>query len=74
MDDTKDTQKTSALSVFLDGQTRTNPFGLNRAAERAYRRAERIASPTTHESHTGYGEYTGEIRVRHGLLSDTGTA
>ena len=44
MDDIKDTQKTNTLSVILDAQTRTNPFGMNRAAERAYRRAERICA------------------------------
>lgn len=73
MDDTKDTQKTSALSVFLDGQTRTNPFGLNRAAERAYRRAERICAAaymlTSHIPDTE--NIRGEVRVSGmGLLSD----
>ena len=45
MDDTKDNQKNKSISVFLDGQViRTNPFGSNRAAERAYRRVERICA------------------------------
>ncbi len=45
MDDNKDIQKTDALSRFLDTQpVRTNPFGDNRAGERAYRRAERIVA------------------------------
>ena len=73
MDDTKDIQKTAALSVFLDGQTKTNPFGLNRAAERAYRRAERICAAvyllTSHIPDTE--NIRGEIRVSGtGLLSD----
>lgn len=73
MDDTKDTQKVTALSVFLDGQTRTNPFGLNRAAERAYRRAERICAAiyllTSHIPETE--SIRSEIRTSGtGLLSD----
>ena len=73
MDDTKDIQKTSALSVFLDGATRTNPFGLNRAAERAYRRAERICAAayllTSHIS--DMENIRGEVRISGtGLLSD----
>ncbi len=45
MDDIKDIQKTESLSRFLDTQTvRVNPFGANRAADRAYRRSERIAA------------------------------
>lgn len=45
MDDIKDIQRTDSVSKFLDQQSlRTNPFGENRAADRAYRRAERIAS------------------------------
>ncbi|OGG52860.1 hypothetical protein A3C20_00470 [Candidatus Kaiserbacteria bacterium RIFCSPHIGHO2_02_FULL_55_25] len=73
MDDTKDIQKNNSLSVFLDGQTRTNPFGLNRAAERAYRRAERIcAAAYLLTSHIpGTENIRGEVRVSGtGLLSD----
>jgi len=45
MDDIKDIQKTDSISKFIDQyNVRTNPFGENRAAERAYRRAERIAA------------------------------
>lgn len=45
MDDIKDTQRTDSISRFLDSHpVRTNPFGDNRAAERAYRRAERLAA------------------------------
>src|SRR3990167_3087693 len=45
MDDIKDVQKTDSISRFMDGHSvRTNPFGENRAGDRAYRRAERIAS------------------------------
>lgn len=45
MDDFRDTQKTDNLSKFFDGQNvRVNPFGDNRAADRAYRRSERIAA------------------------------
>ena len=45
MDELKDAQKTNNVSRFVDGQiVRTNPFGDNRAGERAYRRAERIAA------------------------------
>jgi len=49
MDDIKDTQKTvsknDGISRFLDAHTvRTNPFGDNRAAERAYRRCERMVA------------------------------
>lgn len=45
MDEVKDVQKTDSISRFIDAHTvRTNPFGENRAGDRAYRRAERIAS------------------------------
>lgn len=45
MDSIKDTQKTQQLSHFIDdAQIKTNPFGGNRAGERAYRRAERISA------------------------------
>ncbi len=45
MDDHKDVQKTENLGKFFDSQNvRINPFGENRAADRAYRRAERIAA------------------------------
>lgn len=45
MDEIKDTQKTDSISQFVDGQNvRTNPFGDNRAGDRAYRRAERISA------------------------------
>lgn len=45
MDDIKDSHKTDNLSRFIDGPIiKTNPFGNNRAGERAYRRAERIAA------------------------------
>ncbi len=45
MDDIKDIQKTENISRFFDNQVvRVNPFGDNRAADRAYRRAERIAA------------------------------
>lgn len=45
MDDIKDTQRTDNISRFLDTyQVRTNPFGENRAADRAYRRSERMVS------------------------------
>jgi hypothetical protein len=45
MDEQKDIQKTDALAKFIDGQTvRTNPLGDNRAAERSYKRAERIVA------------------------------
>jgi hypothetical protein len=44
-DDLKDNQKTDSLARFIEqSPTRTNPFGENRAAERAYRRAERIVA------------------------------
>ena len=44
MDDKKDIQKYGRISVFLDGApVHTNPFGENRSADRAYRRAERLA-------------------------------
>lgn len=47
MDELKDTQKTDSISRFIDAHTvRTNPFGDNRAGERAYRRAERIVAAT----------------------------
>ncbi len=45
MDDNKDVQKTENLGKFFDSQNvRLNPFGDNRAADRAYRRAERISA------------------------------
>lgn len=45
MDEIKDTQRTDAAGRFFDTPAvRTNPFGTNRAGERAYRRAERIAA------------------------------
>lgn len=45
MDDIKDTQKTNSVSRFFDDTTvKTNPFGENRAADRAYRRSERIVA------------------------------
>ncbi len=45
MDDQKDIQKTENLGKFFDSQNvRVSPFGDNRAADRAYRRAERIAA------------------------------
>lgn len=45
MDDNKDIQKTENLGKFFDAQSvRVNPFGDNRAADRAYRRAERISA------------------------------
>ena len=45
MDDNKDIQKTENLGKFFDAQNvRVNPFGDNRAADRAYRRAERISA------------------------------
>ncbi len=45
MDDHKDIQKTENLGKYFDSQSvRLNPFGDNRAADRAYRRAERITA------------------------------
>lgn len=45
MEDIKDIQRTDNISRFLDSYSvRTNPFGENRAAERAYRRAERMVA------------------------------
>jgi hypothetical protein len=45
MDSIRDVQKTDSISNFIDTHTvRTNPFGENRAGDRAYRRAERIAA------------------------------
>ncbi|MBV9159342.1 MAG: hypothetical protein JO019_01965 [Candidatus Kaiserbacteria bacterium] len=45
MDEQKDVTKTDSISRFIDGHhVRTNPFGENRAGDRAYRRAERIAA------------------------------
>lgn len=45
MDEIKDIQRTDSVSRFIDQHSvRTNPFGENRAADRAYRRAERIAA------------------------------
>jgi hypothetical protein len=44
MDNQKDIQKVNLLSHILGRPIRTSPFGENRAAERVYRRAERIAA------------------------------
>lgn len=45
MDDIKDGQKGDNFSRFMDAQVvRTDPFGKNRAAERLYRRVERIVA------------------------------
>jgi hypothetical protein len=45
MDEIRDAQKTDSISRFIDTHAvRTNPFGENRAGDRAYRRAERIAA------------------------------
>jgi hypothetical protein len=45
MDNIRDTSKSDDFSRFIDGQVvRTDPFGRNRAAERLYRRAERICA------------------------------
>lgn len=45
MDEIKDIQRTDSVSRFIDQHNvRTNPFGENRAAERAYKRVERIAA------------------------------
>ncbi|HVU75274.1 MAG TPA: hypothetical protein VHD38_00310 [Candidatus Paceibacterota bacterium] len=44
MDNQKDIQKVNLLSHILGRPIRTSPFGDNRAAERVYRRAERIAA------------------------------
>lgn len=45
MDDIKDNQKGDNFSRFIDAQqVRTDPFGKNRAAERLYRRVERICA------------------------------
>jgi hypothetical protein len=45
MDNIKDTSKGDDFSRFIEGQVvRTDPFGRNRAAERVYRRAERICA------------------------------
>lgn len=45
MDDIKDGQKGDNFSRFIDAQqVRTDPFGKNRAAERLYRRVERIVA------------------------------
>ncbi len=43
MDDIKDIQQ-NVFSRLLDPSVQTNPFGSNRSAERAYRRAERIVA------------------------------
>jgi hypothetical protein len=56
MDEIKDMQRTESLSRLMEQHPiRTNPFGENRAADRAYRRAERIAAGihllTNHISH-----------------------
>ena len=45
MDKEKDSSKSDVLVKFVEGQTsKSNPFGDNKVAERAYRRAERIVS------------------------------
>jgi hypothetical protein len=45
MDPIKDSQKTEGIIKFFDSQTlQSSPFGENRVADRAYRRAERLAS------------------------------
>lgn len=45
MDESNDIQKAGSLSRFFDGSSvRTNPFGSNQAAHRAYRRAERLVA------------------------------
>lgn len=45
MDEHKDVQKTENLGKYFDSQSvRLNPFGDNRAADRAYRRAERVTA------------------------------
>lgn len=45
MDEIRDIQRTDSVSRSIDQHTvRMNPFGENRAADRAYRRAERIAA------------------------------
>src|ERR1700733_30719 len=45
MDNIRDTSKGDDFSRFIDAQVvRTDPFGRNRAAERLYRRAERICA------------------------------
>ena len=44
-DTQRDIQKSNPLVRFFDKQTvRTNPFGTNQSADRAYRRAERLAA------------------------------
>lgn len=69
MDDQKDIQKIDVLARFIDDQTiRTNPFGANRAAERLYRRVERIiAGVYLLTSHIPPGETLRE-RVRGSVL------
>jgi hypothetical protein len=45
MDNQKDIQKTDGIIKFVEYHSlKTNPFGENRVGERAYRRAERLAS------------------------------
>jgi len=45
MDGKTDIQKSNPLARFFDKQiVRTNPFGTNQSADRAYRRAERLAA------------------------------
>jgi hypothetical protein len=45
MDDIKDSSKGDSFSRFISGQPiKTDPFGKNRAAERLYRRVERIVA------------------------------
>ncbi len=43
MDDVREIQSAN-FAQFLDKDVRTNPFGENRSAERAYRRAERLVA------------------------------
>src|SRR3989344_8026007 len=43
MDEIKDIEQ-SVFSKLLDPALQTNPFGINRSGERAYRRSERIVA------------------------------
>ncbi len=75
MDEHKDVQKTENLGKYFDSQSvRLNPFGDNRAADRAYRRAERITAavhlltnhiasdePVRHESRLASTKLLGSI-------------
>lgn len=61
MSDVKDTQKTNALSSFLDVQLiKTSPFLNNTSGERAYVRAERIVAAIF--LLTNHFNYTDQIR------------